>query len=1178
MKKIFKFLKTVFVILILFFVFSKAHSQITVNNYTAYNAASNSIVANALVDTLLGTSVDFSNAAFYGVRDANGSYGYQICYFTTETTTESTMQISRGIALTSGNSNLISLGMATNPGQSNSFSKGYNSSTPGELRKSTAGMNDMNILAGAVNWFNGAVLEFDFTPTGDSVVFRYVFGGEEYSDNTNFTNYQCSAFNDKFGFLISGPGISGGDSYDNDAKNIARLNNGSEVGINSVNNGTVGSSGTPNGAYICEGANDDWVQGTPSPEFLGTIPGTALNGNTIPLYAAQGGLTPGATYHIKLLICDATDGAYDAIVYLEAGSFISPSPTLTLNANPSTLCDGESTWVVATTTDLVTPITYEWSNGETHTTNNPTDSIQVSPSLTTTYNITVTDGMMATYNDSFEITVSPLTTPAFNAVGPYCSGDLIPNLLTTSTNGTTGTWSPAIDNTQTVLYTFTPNAGQCSNNTTLSITVNPTIIPTFDAVGPYCNGDIISSLPTTSNNGVDGTWSPAINNTNTTLYTFTPAVGECATSQTLTIDITQPTLPTFDAVDPYCTGDIISALPTTSNNGIDGAWSPAIDNMATTIYTFTPTAGQCATSTTLTIIVNSPGTVPTFDAVGPYCNGDAISALPITSNNGIIGSWSPAIDNTATTIYTFTPNIGQCATSSTLTITVNNLINPSFDALGPFCSGATISDLPLTSNNGVSGTWSPVIDNTQTTEYTFTPDGSICAIPNTLTITIVDNILPLFDAYGPYCSGEAISDLPINSNNMISGTWSPAIDNTQTTEYTFTPDGGQCAIPTNLTITINPIITAAFDQVDPYCANASIPALNLVSTNGITGTWTPVIDNTNTTTYTFTPAPNQCAAGTSMEIIINPNITPLFDAVNPYCSGATIPALPLSSSNVINGSWSPAINNTSTTTYTFNPTSGQCATTQTLEIVINPIQIPTLASFGPYCTNDITDLLPAISLNSLNGVWNPSEISTDAAGETDYIFTPTGLQCFSANLITVIVYDYPEVDIMVTDTILFSGQETSIIVSGADTYDWFSTNFTICENCSVAIFSAPATQAEDQTFTLILTSSSNSCAVTDTIRITVLGDLEIEIPEGFSPNADENGDTWVIKGLERFASSEVVIHNRWGNKVYSASPYNNDWTGVANNGEKLPAGTYYYVFKPDTEGADVYSGYVYINY
>ncbi len=58
----------------------------------------------------------------------------------------------------------------------------------------------------------------------------------------------------------------------------------------------------------------------------------------------------------------------------------------------------------------------------------------------------------------------------------------------------------------------------------------------------------------------------------------------------------------------------LSALPTTSNNGITGTWAPALNNTATTTYTFTPTAGQCATTTTLTITVN-PNVTPTFTAV-----------------------------------------------------------------------------------------------------------------------------------------------------------------------------------------------------------------------------------------------------------------------------------------------------------------------------------------------------------------------------------------------------------------------------------------------------------------------------------------------------------------------------------------------------------------------------------
>lgn len=73
----------------------------------------------------------------------------------------------------------------------------------------------------------------------------------------------------------------------------------------------------------------------------------------------------------------------------------------------------------------------------------------------------------------------------------------------------------------------------------------------------------------------------------------------------------------------------------------------------------------------MTIIVNSI-TTPNFTQILPICPGVTLNALPNTSTNGITGTWSPAINNTATTTYTFTPTSGQCAISTTMTIEVTN--------------------------------------------------------------------------------------------------------------------------------------------------------------------------------------------------------------------------------------------------------------------------------------------------------------------------------------------------------------------------------------------------------------------------------------------------------------------------------------------------------------------------
>ncbi|MFM7105232.1 MAG: hypothetical protein ACKOW8_06890, partial [Flavobacteriales bacterium] len=109
-------------------------------------------------------------------------------------------------------------------------------------------------------------------------------------------------------------------------------------------------------------------------------------------------------------------------------------------------------------------------------------------------------------------------------------------------------------------------------------------------------------------------------------------------------------------------------------NGITGTWSPAINNTATTTYTFTPTAGQCATIATLSIAI-TPNLTPNFPSVGPYCLGANIPSLPSTSINGITGTWSHAINNQLTTTYTFTPDVGNCAESVSLTISISSLGN-----------------------------------------------------------------------------------------------------------------------------------------------------------------------------------------------------------------------------------------------------------------------------------------------------------------------------------------------------------------------------------------------------------------------------------------------------------------------------------------------------------------------
>ena len=61
----------------------------------------------------------------------------------------------------------------------------------------------------------------------------------------------------------------------------------------------------------------------------------------------------------------------------------------------------------------------------------------------------------------------------------------------------------------------------------------------------------------------------------------------------------------------------------------------------------------------------------------------------------------------------------------------------------------------------------------------------------------------------------------------------------------------------------------------------------------------------------------------------------------------------------------------------------------------------------------------------------------------------------------------------------------------------------------------------------------------------------------------------------------MKIFDRWGNKVFEASPYKNEWDGKAKmgirvGGDDLPVGTYFYLLDLK-DGTPVYKGTIYLN-
>ncbi len=105
-----------------------------------------------------------------------------------------------------------------------------------------------------------------------------------------------------------------------------------------------------------------------------------------------------------------------------------------------------------------------------------------------------------------------------------------------------------------------------------------------------------------------------------------------------------------------------------TNPGITSTFTTPIAGVYTVLITDVTSTCTITLTTTVTTISN---TAPTFSFPTTFCEG-SITALAQTSDNGIIGTWSPALA-VGTTTYTFTPYVGQCSSNYTSTITVNAL-------------------------------------------------------------------------------------------------------------------------------------------------------------------------------------------------------------------------------------------------------------------------------------------------------------------------------------------------------------------------------------------------------------------------------------------------------------------------------------------------------------------------
>lgn len=634
--------------------------------------------------------------------------------------------------------------------------------------------------------------------------------------------------------------------------------------------------------------------------------------------------------------------------------------------------------------------------------------------------------------------------------------------------------------------------------------------------------------------------------------------------------------------------------------GSSVATIPSIATVGQTTYYVSQTDGLCE-STRAPIVVNvvadNGATI-----LGYTCDSSQI--LSADKNSSVYFDWSnnPLIsDNSYNYSYTIqggTPINGntlishlqvfgmQPGQTATLTLTAAthpcatqtwectipcgaSTVTPTF---APIPTSYCINDVPpvlsTTSTNStpITGTWSPSIINTATvgtTNYIFTPDPILfpCALAYSLPVTVTPLVIPTFATIPTISCQNAIAPvLPLSSNNAtsIAGTWSPAVVNTAilgSVTYAFTPNSGQCTSTTltKVTITILPNVTPDFAPIPTFCSGTTAPVLVTTSPNGITGTWSPMtISNTANGSYLFTPNPNQCAATQTLNVTIKPKAVPNFALIPSFCSGTVVPILGNISPNGITGTWfPPTISNTNSGSYLFTPNLSECATTQTLNVVINPLISPSFADLS-ICEGTVAPILQAISPNGIIGTWSPPIVDNVASGT--YVFTPNVPQCAVSKTINVTVNPsntIANLDWTVTDA--FAKNQIIIITDPIGANYLYQLDYGPFQASRIFENVASGTHS-------ITVKNINGCS-----ELTDDNVLVVNYPKYFTPNGDGFNDTWNIYELSNQLNLRVYIFDRYGKLLKDISPNGSGWDGTYI-GQPMPADDYWFTVEYMEQG------------
>lgn len=937
------------------------------------------------------------------------------------------------------------------------------------------------------------------------------------------------------------------------------------------------------------------ISGCPGsiPTTLSWSPGATLSSTTVANPTASPTSTTTYTLTATANGCTSNDDVVVNVV---------PGPTVTVNN--ATICGGQTATLTATTT--ATGGTYLWSPGGA-----TTQTIDVSPATTTSYTVTYSNGNCSSAPATGVVTVSTSPTLSVNST-TICQGTSATLTATASPSGGTYLWTPGgattqsltISPTTTTTYSVTYDFNGCSSSSANGTVNVSNVIDWANIQTPgtstICQGQTLTIYGQVFETGVTppsgqgagitvqfayntsntnpSTWPSAswitanynpsgtsINNDEYTgiipalspgtyYYAFSYTMNGCTsyggysasgggfwdgtTNVNGTLIVNSNVTPTFNPIAAICAGTTLNALPTTSLNSIVGSWSPAVNNQTTTTYTFTPSAGVCATSSTLTVSVNplpiAAISIPTTSIL--TCTTQSIT---LSATGGGTYSWSngTAIIGTTSTInvtspgtYSVTVTSSSGCTATASQVITQNISLPVVGISAPtttVLTCATIS-ISLTATGGGSYSWSngtAIIGTTSSITvntpgiYTVSVTGA-----NGCTASAVQNITQNISAPNVTITPPTTTILTCTATNInliASGgsySWSNGTSVVGTSAilavsvpgtYTVTVTGGNgCTGTANQTITQN--ITAPVAGINSPATTVltcTTPSISLTATGGGTYSWsngTSVVGTNSTLnvttpgTYTVTvTAANGCTA-TATQTITQNNTAPPLTITAPISTELTCSttSISLTANGVGTISWTnpsiisinPTISVTTPGVYTVTLTAANGCTATLSQTITQNTTAPAAAITTP-STTEITCTTTSISLTATGGgaySWSngTAVVGTNATlvvtSPGTYTVTVTGTNGCTATAATTITQNTstPTAGINIPNTTILTCTTTSIPVTatGGGSYSWYSGTVNIGNNSTLSV--------TNPGFYTVVVTSLNGCNALTNIVIT----------------------------------------------------------------------------------------------